>query len=178
MIYLFLANGFEETEAIVPLDILRRLGAEVVTVGVDGEYITGSHNITVKADILIEEAKDDFEMLILPGGMPGTDNLQKSPKLAELIKKADKEGKYLAAICAAPKILGKMGLLQGKSAVCFPGYEECLEGAQISGKPVIVDDNLITAKGAGASFDFGFALGAVLFGQQKADELKRKMHYE
>ena len=178
MIYLLLAEGFEEIEAITPLDILRRLGAEAVTVSVGGEdLVTGSHGITVRADIPIGQAGGDFDMLILPGGMPGTDNLQKSPKVIELIKKAADGGKYIGAICAAPKILGELGLLRGKRVTCFTGYEKYLLGAEITEEPIEADGNIITARGAGVSCAFGFMLGAVLYGQEAARDLMKKMRY-
>lgn len=178
MIYLFLADGFEETESIVPLDILRRLGADIKTVGVGGRVIRGAHDISVTADIALEDAADDFEMLILPGGMPGTDNLRKSPKVINMIKKAYDQGKYIAAICAAPSILGGLGLLKGKRATCFPGYEESLQGANVTGNAVEVDGHIITAKGVGAADKFGFALAQLLFGRDKAQDLRRKMQYD
>lgn len=174
---MLLADGFEEIEAITPLDILRRAGADILTVGIGGEWVTGAHDITVRADITPDGAKDDFDMLILPGGMPGTDNLQQSDFVTEMIIKACEKGSYVAAICAAPKILGQMGVLNGREAVCFPGYEDCLTGAHIADKPVVVDGNIITAEGAGAAADFGFALAGLLYGEEKAKKLRSKMRY-
>ncbi len=161
MIYMFLADGFEEVEALCPLDILRRAGLEVTTVGVGGkDVIRGAHGIIVHADIpdiLYRDASPD--MLILPGGMPGSKNLDESRIVDSALRSASRQGKYLAAICAAPMVLGKRGYLEGKRAVCFPGFEEFLTGATVDGENTVVrDGNIITAKGMGAAFDFGLEL--------------------
>ncbi|OQB14591.1 MAG: Chaperone protein YajL [Firmicutes bacterium ADurb.Bin193] len=177
MIYIFLADGFEEVEAITPLDILRRAGEKVMTVGVGGGYITGSHGVTVKTDITIDKVRDDYKMLIFPGGMPGADNLQKNSEVIRLIKDAARRGKYLAAICAAPKIFGALGLLRGKNATSFPEYHDELEGAHILDKPVVVDGNIITAKAAGAAAEFGFMLAALLCGEEESGALREKMFF-
>jgi 4-methyl-5(b-hydroxyethyl)-thiazole monophosphate biosynthesis len=176
MIYLFLAEGFEETEAIAPLDLLRRAGAEVKTVGVGGKRITGSHGIEVTADL--EEDQIDLqnvEMVILPGGMPGTRNLENSPMVRASIGYCSQNGKKIAAICAAPSILGHMDLLSGHSAVCFPGYEKDLTGAEVKRDPVCVSGNIITARGAGVAIPFGLKLVELLFGKRKSDEIKEKV---
>ena len=124
MIYMFLADGFEEIEAVTPLDILKRLGADIKTVGVGGSIIRGAHDIYIKADISLDSISDDFEMLILPGGMPGTENLRRTPQVIDALKKANEQGKFIAAICAAPMILGQMGMLEGKNATSFPDYQK------------------------------------------------------
>ena len=135
MVFLFLADGFEEIEALTPVDLLRRAGVEVVTVGVTGKTVTGSHGITVSADVGAEEALAMLaagtipEMIVLPGGMPGAATLDASPLVDTFIDAAEKANAYIAAICAAPMILGKRGLLRGRHATCFPGFEEYLEGA-------------------------------------------------
>ena len=127
MVYMFLATGFEEVEALAPLDILRRAGVEVTTVGIGGELITGAHGITVKADIADSVFRDDApEMVILPGGMPGTRNLDASPVVEAALSAVAANDGYLAAICAAPMVLGKRGLLKGKRAICYPGFEKFL----------------------------------------------------
>lgn len=156
MLYLFLAEGFEETEAVSPLDVIRRADLPIKTVAVTENPVTGAHGICIKADITIAEV-DFAEMdgMILPGGMPGTLNLQKHPKVAELLLHCFKEGKLIAAICAAPMILGEMGLLSNKKAVCFPGFEDHLEDAKIQDAGVVRDGNIITAKGAGTALEFG-----------------------
>jgi len=179
MIYLFLAQGFEEVEAITPLDLLRRAGAQVKTVGVGGNRITGSHGIEVTADL--EEGQinlQDMEMIILPGGMPGTKNLEKSPIVRESINYCAQHEKKIAAICAAPSILGKMNLLDGHCAVCYPGYESVLKGAEIKTDPVCVSGNIITARGAGVALLFGLKLVEVLFGKQKSEEMKEQVQCE
>lgn len=160
MIYVFLANGFEEIEAISPIDLLRRNGKDVVTVGVGGKIITGSHNIPVTADITADEINlnNDLEMIVLPGGMPGTLNLEKDSSVQNAIDFCSKHNKFIAAICAAPSILGHKGLLKGKTAVCFNGFEDQLEGAVIGSNSVEADGNIITARGAGVAVKFGLKL--------------------
>ena len=173
MIYIFLAEGFEEIEALTPLDLLRRAGLPVTTVGVGQKVVTGSHGISVTADILDADFSDDTpEMVILPGGMPGTLNLDASPVVHAAISSALASNAYLAAICAAPSILGKRGLLSGKRAVCFPGFEDTLSGALLSAKKVEVSGRIITAKGMGAAMDFGLALVAVFKGSDAAEALR------
>ena len=161
MIYMFLADGFEEVEALCPLDILHRAGLEVTTVGVGGnDVIRGAHGIIVHADIPDVMYRDSSpDMLILPGGMPGSKNLDESRTVDAALRAANRKGAYLAAICAAPMVLGKRGLLNGKNAVCFPGFEEYLTDALVDTENTVVrDGNVITAKGMGAAFDFGLEL--------------------
>ena len=178
MVYMFLADGFEETEALAPLDILRRGGVEVQTVGVTGGYVTGAHGITVKADILPPIAlKDNTEAVILPGGGVGTQNLDASVLVKEAVQSAYRSGKLICAICAAPSVLGKMGLLRGKKATCYPGFEKYLDGAELSEANVAESGNVITANGMGAALDFGFAVLARLRGADKAEEVKRQIQY-
>lgn len=178
MVYMFLADGFEETEALAPLDILRRGGIEVKTVGVTGGYVTGAHGITVKADILPPIAlKDNTEAVILPGGGVGTQNLDASVLVKEAVQSAYSSGKLVCAICAAPSVLGKMGLLRGKKATCYPGFEKYLDGAELSEANVAESGNVITANGMGAALDFGFAVLARLRGADKAEEVKRQIQY-
>ncbi len=174
MIYLFLANGFEEIEALCPLDLLRRAGLEVTTVGVGGEMIYGSHGITVAADIpegMYADSKPD--MIILPGGMPGAKHLDESRVVDTALKAAVRHGSFIAAICAAPMVLGHRGLLAGKHAICYPGFESHLTGATISDKRVVRDGNIITAAGMGVALEFGLALVEALKGQEAAEELRR-----
>ncbi|MBQ8961102.1 MAG: DJ-1/PfpI family protein [Ruminococcus sp.] len=160
MIYVFLANGFEETEAIAPIDLLRRAGKQVVTVGVGDNIIVGSHGIPVAADTIAQEAPltDELEMIVLPGGMPGTLNLEKSDYVQAAIDYCAENNKFIGAICAAPSILGHKGLLSGKTAVCYTGFEEQLTGASIGDGPVAVDGNIITSRGAGVAVEFGLKL--------------------
>ncbi len=173
MIYMFLANGFEEVEALCPLDLLRRAGLAVTTVGIGSTEITGSHGITVTADMpdtLYADSRPD--MLILPGGMPGSKNLDESRIVDAALKAGARNGAYLAAICAAPMVLGHRGLLAGKEAICYPGFEEELLGAKISEKRVVQDGNVITAAGMGVALEFGLALITVLCGKEKAAAIR------
>ncbi|MBR7181512.1 MAG: DJ-1/PfpI family protein [Clostridia bacterium] len=174
MIYLFLANGFEEIEALAPLDLLRRAGLEVTTVGIGGDMIRGSHGITVQADIpdgLFADAAPD--MVILPGGMPGSKNLDESKTVDAALKAAARRGAFIAAICAAPMVLGRRGLLNGKRAICFPGFESELVGATLADTRVVRDGNIITAAGMGVAVEFGLSLVAALKGDEAAESLRR-----
>ena len=174
MVYLFLANGFEEIEALAPLDLLRRAGVEVTTVGVGGEMIRGSHGIVVQADMPDTMYMDaNPEMIILPGGMPGSKNLDESRIVDAAVQTAARKGAYIAAICAAPFILGKRGLLAGKEAICYPGFEDQLTGAKISAEKVVRDGKFITAAGMGVAVDFGLKLVEVLKGAQTAADLRK-----
>lgn len=177
MIYVFLAEGFEETEAIAPIDILRRSGKEVITVGIGEEVITSSHGVSVIADITEVDffPSDELEMIVLPGGMPGTLNLEKSRTVQDAIDYCAENDRYIAAICAAPSIIGKKGLLKGKKATCFPGFEEFLEGADFTGEPVEADGKIITARGAGVAVEFGLKLSEILVSPAKAEKLRESM---
>lgn len=173
MIYLFLADGFEELEAFAPVDILRRAGAQLRTVGIGGRKVTGSHHAEVTADI--EDAQielNDMDMVILPGGMPGTLNLEKSPIVRASLSYCAQNEKYIAAICAAPSILGHMGLLKGHTAICFPGYERDMKADAVSAEPVCVSGKYITAKGAGVAVDFALKITEVLFGTEKSRKIR------
>ena len=177
MIYMFLAEGFEEIEALCPLDLMRRAGLSVTTVGIGGEYITGAHAITVRADVTDRDfyahsAQNETEMVFLPGGMPGTLNLGASEVVGDAIRSAYEDGKYIAAICAAPSILGKMGLLLGKNAICYPGFEAQLEGATISDERVVLDGKILTAAGMGAALDMGIEIVRIFCGDEKANALR------
>ncbi|MDE5917506.1 MAG: DJ-1/PfpI family protein, partial [Oscillospiraceae bacterium] len=173
MIYVFLAEGFEEIEAITPIDMLRRCELDVVTVGIGSKNITGSHGITVSTDI--EESNiildDNIEMIILPGGMPGTLNLEASDYVQKAIDYCADKNKYIAAICAAPSILGHKNLLHGKNATCYKGLEDHLIGANIVFDDVAVDGNIITSRGAGTALPFSFALIKLLISEEKSEML-------
>lgn len=179
-VYIFLADGFEELEALAPLDILRRAGFEVETVSITNDIeVVGSHGLRVLCDSTINLISPEIaELLILPGGMPGAENLAASEELAKILTKQNEGGKWLAAICAAPFVLGKLGLLQGKQATCYPGYEQYLEGAECLNQPVVVSQNVITGNGAGAAVRFAFTIVAKLKGQRVADFLAEKMMNE
>ena len=200
MIVLFLAPGFEEVEALAPLDLLRRAGLEVVTVAVreaktnqlidrlgrlgvsatnlwdDDRTVTGSHGIPVTADVTEAAlpgrlARASLEAVILPGGMPGTTNLDASPVVEKTLELAADKDAYLCAICAAPLVLGKRGYLKGKRATCFPGFEEYLTGATVGGK-VIRDGKVITAAGMGVAQEFGLEIISALVSPEKAGEIR------
>ena len=178
MVYIFLADGFEETEMIAPWDILIRGGLDVKTVGVTGEYVTGAHNMTVKSDISLNEVNEnEGDMFILPGGMPGTTNLDENARVKEIILNAYKNGKIVGAICAAPLVLGKLGILEGKKATCFPGFEEYLTGATLVREHAVKDGNVITSSGAGGAFHFGFTLLESV-NADNAKEVRKSMQYE
>ena len=178
MIYVCLAEGFEETEAITPSDLLRRAGAQVTVVGVTGKTVTGSHGIPVVADKEIGEIDDsDVELVVLPGGMPGTLNLENSEGVQRLIDTAARQGALLGAICAAPSILGHKGLLNGKTAVCFPGFEKDLTGAVPGTEETVRDGNIITSRGAGSAVSFGLKLVEVLYGEKQAEELGKTIQW-
>lgn len=174
MIYMFLADGFEEVEALCPLDVLRRAGLEVTTVGIGKDTITGSHGIMVQADIpdvLYRDSSPD--MIILPGGMPGSTNLDESKTVDAALRAGARKGAFLCAICAAPMVLGKRGYLEGKRAICYPGFEEYLKGAEVNGGDTVVrDGNIITAKGMGVALDFGLELVRALKDDGTAEKIK------
>ena len=176
MVYVFLADGFEEIEALTPVDVLRRAGVEVTTVGVTGVSVTGSHGIRVTADTTADEAlgalsDEKIEMIILPGGMPGAKNLDSSAAVDSFIKRALDDDAYLAAICAAPMILGKRGLLKDRDATCYPGFEEYLEGAKHYEASVVVDGNFVTSDGMGSALDFALQLTALLKGDDESERI-------
>ena len=178
MVYMFLADGFEEVEALVPLDILRRANVEVVTLGVTGEYVTGAHNITVKADAFLQDAKlEKLDAVILPGGLGGTNNMDASSEVKSLIQYAADNNKLVCAICAAPSILGKMGLLEGKDATCYPGFEETFKGGNYIKKSVVKCDNFITSDGMGSAYKFGFEIVSSLCGEETAEKIKEQIQY-
>lgn len=176
-VLLFFANGTEEVEALTPVDLLRRAGAGVTVVGLSGKTQTGSHYISVNTDIAADELDTgaEFDMLVLPGGSLGTKNLGESEIVRGFIMRAVNEDKFLAAICAAPTILGKMGLLKGRKATCYPGLEKELTGALTPGKNVVCDGKIITGAGAGASVDFSLELICALYGADTAYKIKKSI---
>lgn len=176
-ICIFLAEGFEEMEAMFPLDIMRRGGLNVKTVSVTGnKTVVSSHQVPVVADELFENVKEeDIEMIVLPGGLPGAVNLDEHAGLDKLIMSFAAAGKPLAAICAAPLVYGKRGLLKGKKATCYPGFDKHLEGAEYTGNMVEVADNFILGKGPGAASDFGFAILEKFASSEKVREVKAGM---
>ncbi len=179
-IYIHLAEGFEEIEAITIIDVLRRAGLNAVTVSVSqNNIITGSHNISVKADILFSDAEyEDAEMLILPGGMPGAKNLSEHEGLNPQLLNFFNDGKPLGAICAAPMVLGKLGILEGKNAVCYPGFETYLTGANIKNSSVVKDGSIITGRGPGVALQFALEVVKFLKDEETSANLKKSMVME
>lgn len=176
MFYMFLADGFEETEALATLDVMRRAKIEVKTVGVTGDFVTGSHNITVKSDISIDEiCYDCLDGVVLPGGMPGTVNLEKTEKVIDCVKFCYEKEKIVSAICAAPSIFGHLGMLNNRKATCFPGFETELKGADYTGKHTETDGKVVTAKGAGCAIEFGHAIVALAKSKDVADRVIEEM---
>ena len=178
MIYTFLADGFEEIEALCPVDIMRRAGLSVTTVGIGKKEIMGAHGICVIADITDSELDfnllKDAELFFLPGGMPGTKNLDASDTVHKSLDLAVAHDAYIAAICAAPMILGKRGMLNGKRAVCYPSFEKYLVGASIpEDARLVVDGKIITAMGMGVSHELGLEIVKILCGADKADSLRK-----
>ena len=179
-VYVFLADGFEEVEALTPIDVLRRAGLQVITVSVmEEQVVKGAHGVPVVADALFADIDPEgADMLLLPGGMPGATNLDAHQGLSDLILTYAAEGKPLAAICAAPLVYGNRGLLQGKKATCYPGFESYLQGAEYTAAMVEQDNNFITAKGPGAAMEFAFAIVDKFCGAEKVQELKQGMMIE
>lgn len=176
-IYVFFADGFEDIEALGTVDILRRAGLQVTTVSVmDEKIVRSAHGVPVICDEVFEKGEfGSAGMLVLPGGMPGAANLAAHKGLAALIRRQVDEGKPYAAICAAPMVYGKLGLLEGKKATCYPGFEQFLEGADYTGALVETDGNLITGKGPGATFLFALAIVRHFCGEAKVNELRQGM---
>ena len=176
-IAVFLAVGFEEVEAVSTIDVLRRGGLDVDMISVSGNLdVEGGHGISLKCDRLFYNVDyTDYDVLVLPGGMPGTDNLNKHEGLVELLPEFISQGKKVAAICAAPMILGQLGLLENRDAICYPGFEEHLKGAHISYKTVVRDDNIITAKGAGVAMAFGLEILKWFLPLNEVAELKASL---
>lgn len=177
MIYMLLTDGFEDIEALETLDILRRAGLSAKTVGISSKTVTSSHNVTVLCDLTFDTADfSDMRMLILPGG-PGHTAFSESENVCALINSAYEKGIYIAAICASPSVIGKMGLLKGKRFTCFPGFEDMVSGGIYSPEKVVTDGQFITARGAGAASEFGFELVTLFKGERTACELKKQMQY-
>ena len=176
---IFLTDGFEETEAVVPLDILRRGGMDVKTVSLNGsDWVTGSHGIAVKADLrFVDAAAEKCGVLIMPGG-PGTANYEKDGGFIGLLRSAAANGKLICAVCAAPSVLGRLGLLKGRTAVCYPGYEKELAGAEIGTRGVEKDGGFITSRGPGTAAEFGFAILEECRGKEQAESVRKAMLFD
>lgn len=179
-VYEFLANGFEEIEGLAPVDILRRGGVEVVTVSITGKReVQSSHGITILADTTFEEGGrfDDADLLLLPGGMPGSTNLNAHDGVRDAIRRQYESGKRVGAICAAPMVLGSLGILKGKRATCSPGFEKYMTGAEYTGELFTVDGNIITGEGPAATLPYAYKILSFFIGEEKSRVLQAKMQY-
>lgn len=180
MVYLFLAEGFEEIEALTPVDLLRRAKIDVVTVGIGGKFVCGAHGIKVEADVSEEKALDMLasegaEMVILPGGMPGSTNLDMSKTVEAFLEYAKENDIPYGAICAAPMVLGKRGMLRNKKAVCYPGFEEYLLGAEVVDAPTVRDGKTVCGRAMGSAAQFALLIIDVLRGEKVSEEIRRSI---
>lgn len=171
----YFVPGFEEIEALAVVDVLRRGGVEVIMAGVEGMRVTSAHQITIEMDAMLGEIDHEtVDIMILPGG-PGTARYNDCKELIHQLEKFKSEGKWLAAICAAPSILGQAGLLKGEKAICYPGYEKELISAEVVNEKVVVSNHIVTAVGAGAALDFGFKILEILKGKEISDTIRERM---
>ena len=177
MVYVLLGTGFEETEAIAPIDLLRRAGIPTLTVGIEGKFVTGGHGITVEADMELGQMNlTDLEMIVLPGGLGGVATVRKSPAALDALRFAWENGKFVAAICAGPTVLADLGITDGKNATCYPGCEGGMGSANmIPDVACVRDGNLITGTSAGCAVTFGLALVEALKGKETADAIARQI---
>ena len=178
-VYAFVADGMEEVECLAVCDVLLRAGIDVKLVSIMGrKEIVGSHGFKITADAVFEEIVDDADVLFLPGGMPGTLNLTNHTGLAEMLKAHAADGKRLAAICAAPSVLGGLGLARGHKVTCFPGWEAKMDGADVTGAAVETDRLISTGRGMGCSIDLGLELVKLLVDEETSADLKQKIQYD
>ena len=178
MVYILLADGFEEMEALAPADLLRRAGVDVALVGLDALVITGSHGISVSTDLLLEQTDlQPQDTLVLPGGLGGVQSMQMDLFALAFIQKAHDIGCRIAAICAAPTLLAHLGMLDGRKAVCYPGMEDEMGAAQMVDADVVVDGPFVTARAAGSAYEFGFTLISLLTDPNKSEEVRHGIHY-
>lgn len=181
MVYVLLGNGFEETEAIAPIDCLRRAGIDVCTLGISGFKIRSAHQVTVMPDRTLDSLTpaelDEMEMVLLPGGLGGVAAIKESVRAVSLIRYAVAHGKWVAAICAAPTILGELGLLEGKQATVYPGMEDGLTGAVHQPAQVVTDGTIITGEAAGSAWEFGLTLVQCLRGREAAEQVAQAVHF-
>lgn len=179
MVCILLGTGFEEAEALVPADLLRRAGVEVALTSLEGELVSGSHNITVKADETLDNVDTTtVELVMLPGGLGGVQALGRDLRVPPFVRAVLNQGGYVAAICAAPNLLAAFGLLEGRKAVCYPGMEDGMSGAVMQPSvPFVVDGHIITGEAAGAAFPFGLKLVELLRGSETAQKIKDAVHY-
>lgn len=180
-VYVFLADGFEDVEALIPVDVFRRGGLDVTTVSIMGDYVVETaHGVRIFADTLIEDVDvSDADLLFLPGGMPGASNLYAHKGVCEMVKAQAEKGRKVAAICAAPAVvLGQLGILKGKRATCYPGFEHLLEGATYTGGLISIDGNITTGEGPAAAFPFAYDLLGQLTSPQIADQIAEGMRFK
>lgn len=180
MIYMFCADGVEEVEALATLDVIRRASLDITTVGIKNKTVTGPHGITFFADITIDEFEaghEECECVILPGGGVGTETLANNKTVCDFVKEVDSEGGVVAAICAAPSVLGRLGILNGKRAICYPGFEKYLTGAEVFPSKVVHDGNIITARGMGCAVLFGLEIVAALCGRDLSDDIGKNIMF-
>ena len=179
-VYEFLATGFDDIEALIPLDIMRRAGVDFKTVSITGDlYVESAHGVSIKADMLIEDADmSDADLIVLPGGLPGATNLNAHNGVKKAIIEQNARGKMIGAICAAPMVLGGIGLLQGRRATCYPGFEKYLEGAEYTHELCTVDGNITTGEGPAAALPYAYTLLAALTDRQTADQVAEGMMYK
>lgn len=178
---IFMANGCEEIEGLAVVDLVRRTGEiEITTISIsDSKQVEGAHKITFMADALASEVNfEELDGVILPGGMPGTLNLGADESVNTVIKKFAAEGKMVAAICAAPSVLGAAGILEGRHATCYPGFEDKLTGAEVLEDAVVIDGHIITSRGMGTAIDFGLAIIWYLLDDEKAEKVKNGIMYD
>ncbi|MBN1130470.1 MAG: DJ-1/PfpI family protein [Chitinispirillaceae bacterium] len=172
-----LAPGFEETEAITYIDLLRRAKISITLLGLNAREVKGSHDVTLIADAVISDFTGRQDGIILPGGMPGSRNLAESPRVLELVRETHERGQLCAAICAAPLVFGKAGILQGVKATCYPGFEKELVGATVTEQPLVRDRHIITARGVGAAISFGLELISYLADQEQSERIRTSILY-
>lgn len=179
-VYEFLATGFEDIEALIPLDIMRRAGVDFKTVSITGDlYVESAHGVSIKADMLIEDADlGDADLIMLPGGLPGATNLNAHNGVKKAVVEQNARGKMIGAICAAPMVLGGIGLLQGRRATCYPGFEKYLEGAEYTHELCTVDGNITTGEGPAAALPYAYTLLAALTDKHTADQVAEGMMYK
>ena len=179
-VYEFLATGFEDIEALIPLDIMRRAGVDFKTVSITRDlYVESAHGVSIKADMLIEDADmSDADLIMLPGGLPGATNLNAHNGVKKAIIEQNARGKMIGAICAAPMVLGGIGLLQGRRATCYPGFEKYPEGAEYTHELCTVDGNITTGEGPAAALPYAYTLLAALTDRQTADQVAEGMMYK
>ncbi len=178
-VFEFLADGFEDIEALAPVDILRRGGVDIVTVSImDTIMVKSAHGVEMKADVMFDDVcLDDADLFLLPGGMPGAENLKNHEGLRKALLRHNEEGKKIGAICAAPMVLGDLGILRGKRATCYPGFETMLEGAEYTAELFTVDGNIITGRGPAAAFPYAYKIAEWYIGEQNVKALEDGMIY-